>query len=250
VVILELHLEQPVLQSVIDGHQDEKLVAIAKVLRNHRGPVFLRFAHEMNGNWYPWSGVHNGGGAVTLNGPVSDGPLRYRLAWRHVWHLFDDVGAKNVVWVWNVNPVSWPSEDWNEPDKYYPGDEYVDWTGMTLYGAYWGDYGARTMIPLLYYDHPEKPMMLTEVSVADEKNYYVGLVDPHAKLNYTRESWLNEFFGALEQDFPRVNAFLWFNEYKEIDTEADWRLTADPYPETLQQFRSRIQNERYLSEVK
>jgi hypothetical protein len=250
VVILELHLPPPVLQSIIDGGQDRRLKRIASVIRAHKQPVFLRFGHEMNGNWYPWSGLFNGADEDSFGSSMPDGPERYVLAWQHAHALFKEEGAHNAVWVWNVNPVSWPAEEWNRIENYYPGDDYVDWVGMTLYGIFWGDYPPREMIPLLYGKYPGKPMMITEVSAADEGNYYGDVVDPWTKYNYTRPLWVSDFFDSLESDFPRVRAFLWFNEWKNISTEADWRLTAEPYPETLDVFRDRIADERYVSEVR
>jgi beta-mannanase len=40
-------------------------------------PFYLRFAHEMNGKWQPWSPGVNGNTAA-----------RYVIAWRHVHHIF------------------------------------------------------------------------------------------------------------------------------------------------------------------
>ncbi len=46
----------------------------AVAARDHGGPIILRFAHEMNGRWYPWS-----------IGRYDNTPERYRKAWRHIW---------------------------------------------------------------------------------------------------------------------------------------------------------------------
>ena len=59
-------------------------------------PLVLRFAHEMNGDWYPWSEGVNGNAAG-----------QYVPAYRRVVSLFRSVGATNVTWVWSPN-VAYP----------------------------------------------------------------------------------------------------------------------------------------------
>jgi hypothetical protein len=52
-------------------------------------PVMLRFAHEMNGDWYPWCEAVN-----------SNVPGDYIRAWRHVHDVVVGAGATNVSWLW------------------------------------------------------------------------------------------------------------------------------------------------------
>jgi hypothetical protein len=56
--------------------------------------AYLRLAHEMNGDWYPW------GAAVGANSPAD-----YVTMWRHIHALFDAKGieATRLQWVWSVN---------------------------------------------------------------------------------------------------------------------------------------------------
>ncbi len=79
----------------------------------------IRFAHEMNGTWYPWSG------SATAS--------TYVAAWRHIVSLFRADGVTNVQWVWSPNvqegskyPIS----------PYFPGDEWIDYVGLDGYN--WG----------------------------------------------------------------------------------------------------------------
>ena len=53
------------------GAQDAYIDRFASSLATFPGRVDLRYAHEMNGTWYPWS--HD--------------PVAYRRAWRHVVRL-------------------------------------------------------------------------------------------------------------------------------------------------------------------
>jgi hypothetical protein len=44
-------------------------------------------------------------------------------------------GATNITWVFHVNSDDFPGEKWNRMENYYPGDIYVDWVGVSVYGA-------------------------------------------------------------------------------------------------------------------
>jgi len=106
--------------------------------------VFVRFAHEMNGNWYPWGAR----------------PGEYRNTYRAV-AMAVKAAAENTAMVWAPNTgVGYPFNgagkyfpaatearfkqmDTNNDgviDKgddpfgpYYPGDDVVDWIGISLY---------------------------------------------------------------------------------------------------------------------
>ena len=103
---------------VARGIQDEYILRFARSLATFRGRVDLRYAHEMNGTWYPWS--HD--------------PIAYRRAWRRVVRLFRAAGAGNVRFVWSVNPSLYlPLKRWQRSVRvYWPGRRYVDAVGSTM----------------------------------------------------------------------------------------------------------------------
>ncbi|MFI5027113.1 MAG: hypothetical protein ACHQCI_10250, partial [Solirubrobacterales bacterium] len=78
------------LQDIAAGKYDGYIHSEAASAISYGGEVLLRFAHEMNGDWYPWSGD----------------PAAYVAAWRHYVDVFRADGASNVRFVWspNVNP--------------------------------------------------------------------------------------------------------------------------------------------------
>jgi mannan endo-1,4-beta-mannosidase len=87
--------------------------------------VYLRFAHEMNGTWYPWSAIGSG-----------QYPWQYVAMWRHVHGILESYGlnSSHVQWVWCVNNSDvgpWKAE------QYYPGNAYVDWVGIDGYNWGW-----------------------------------------------------------------------------------------------------------------
>jgi beta-mannanase len=83
------------LAKTASGKLDSYIGRWATEIKAYGRPVILRFAHEMNGTWYPWDEGVNGNKAGT-----------YVKAWRHVTDVFDAKGATNVTWLWSPN-VPW-----------------------------------------------------------------------------------------------------------------------------------------------
>jgi hypothetical protein len=86
-------------------------------LRAGRGTTYIRFAHEMNGDWYPWS--------------VNSGNYRaFVQAWRHFRQLQREIFPEAKL-VFGVNRESVGTNmDWRE---FFPGAEYVDVIGVDYY---------------------------------------------------------------------------------------------------------------------
>jgi hypothetical protein len=147
---------------------DSTIRARARGLKNLGSPVFLRWGHEMNGNWYPWSGYANNDRGAT------NGPARYVAAFRHIHNIFESEGANNVLWVWSPNSESVPNSGWNHWTKYYPGDAYVDWVGIDGYN--WGSTESwsmwrsfRRIFRPVYDDYAgRKPIMIAETASVEQ----------------------------------------------------------------------------------
>lgn len=188
------------LQEIYNGRYDAYLTKWARAAKAWGNPFFLKFNHEMNGNWsYPW--------AEQLNG---NQPGDYVKAWRHVHTIFQREGATNVTWVWCPNHVT----SFSTPlQSLYPGDAYVDWT--CLHGYNWGGRNWLTFTQLFRgvswnpYDSyqqvldiaPSKPMMLGEWASTEAG-------DGGAK----KAAWIRD---ALQTQIPlhfkQVRAVVWFN---------------------------------------
>ena len=74
------------LAQIAEGGDDQYIYNAATAAAAWGKPLFVRFAQEMNGAWFPWAGH----------------PGVYKKAWRHVVRIFREVGADNVRWVWNL----------------------------------------------------------------------------------------------------------------------------------------------------
>jgi Glycosyl hydrolase family 26 len=193
-------------RDIAAGVQDAYILAFARSLATFRGRVDLRYAHEMNGTWYPWS--HD--------------PVAYRSAWRHVVRLFRSAGAHNVRFVWSANPSLFLSfRKWQRSVRvYWPGRSYVDAVGSTMIN-FGGDkeYAVRRFEPRLHELRRlyRKPVVLTEVSTA-----YRG-----------RVRWLASLRRMLRRT-PWVRSVAWFQHTSRGQVQIpgsgrlDWDVGADP----------------------
>jgi hypothetical protein len=139
------------------GSQDAYIARFARSLATFNGVVYLRYAHEMNGFWYPWSAD----------------PGAYVRAWRRVVRIFRTQGARNVRFVWSVNPNLYETRGvWlHHLRRYWPGSRWVDGVGSTMidFGGD-KDYNVARFAPRLQTLHRVfgKPVFLTEVNTAHE----------------------------------------------------------------------------------
>jgi mannan endo-1,4-beta-mannosidase len=206
------------LDAILSGSQDTIILDFANKSKTWSKPFFLRWAHEMNGNWYPWGGQ----------------PDKYKRAWVYLWNKFQSVGATNAIWVWSPNADSVPNEPWNAIANYYPGDGYVDWVGVDFYGLMWGNEDPGLQIDKVQ-AWSYKPVMIGETAAADCANYAAGTT-------IGKDEWINRLFldmGARSW----VKAFFWFN----IKKEADWRITSCPNPAARDAYRAGVAHSRYVT---
>lgn len=110
------------LASIAGGAHDDYVRTFAKDVAAYGKPVILRFDHEMNGSWYPWGSGVNGNTAE-----------QYQASWRHVHDIFTEENATNAAWVWSANVVRAIPHGRVPLAGLYPGDDYVDYVGITGY---------------------------------------------------------------------------------------------------------------------
>ena len=124
------------LDNIIEGKFDDKLKAWVKDAKNTGIPICVEFAGEPNGDWFPWSAIYNGMNSKTAYGDPNkyDGPEKYVDAYRHIIDIFREQGAHNITWFFHTAAYNWPDEPWNKMNLYYPGDDYIDWIGDSVYG--------------------------------------------------------------------------------------------------------------------
>ncbi len=188
------------LRRIASGGYDRYVTAFATAVRNAKWPVVMRFAHEMNGNWYPWSEQRSG-----------NQPGDYVRAWRHVHDVFARVGATNVIWVWSPNIIR-PVPD-IDLTSLFPGPAYVDWVGLVGYGV--RERGAGiTFDPTIseIRRFTTLPLLITETG---------------ARPGPDKTRWTSDFFRWLAHHLDVVG-FIWFQYGTSDGGTSDWRFNSDP----------------------
>lgn len=195
-------------RDILHGAQDPYIRRFARSLASFHGIVYLRYAHEMNGDWYPWS--HE--------------PRMYALAWRRLVRLFRAVGADNVRFVWSVNPNLYEGKrPWlTHLRLYWPGSRYVDYVGSTMInfgGVRRRRYTIARFAPRFQILRREyrKPILLTETNTD-----YTGRVD-----------WLRKLRGML-RSMPWIRGLVWSQlrsrgqAHMKGAGELNWNVQTDP----------------------
>lgn len=113
--------------SIASGSFDDFLNAFAQSAKAYGKPVILRYAHEMNGTWFPWSPYYpNGNGKNYFD--VGNTSENYVAAWKHVYTLIH-TRAPNVKLLWSPNRT----DSADQIRRYFPGKEFVDYIGFDAY---------------------------------------------------------------------------------------------------------------------
>ncbi|MDN4175156.1 glycosyl hydrolase [Nocardioides sp. SOB77] len=244
----------------------EELAALMHGYNEGGTPVFLRFAHEMNGSWYPWG----------------QQPQAYVAAFRRVATAVHRA-APGTAMVWAPNygggyPFSGGQHEARpgtadaralDTDRdgrvtqaddpyapYWPGPRYVDWVGMSIYhwgavypwgenevpeagkftdllrGTYAGVAGDERDVPDFYAVYGEGQRL--PVAVTETGALYApgrGGVEELA----IKEAWWRQVFAADHAtDLPWVKMITWFEWRKdepEVGGVVDWTVTRGPVGE-------------------
>jgi hypothetical protein len=214
------------LDAVINGQCDAYIDEFArriKLLHDRDGDRFMiRLAHEMNlanSLWYQ-------------NSPGY--PAKFVAFWRHVVDRFRAMGISREAaqFVWSPNYSSNPVVEWNTIPNYYPGDDYVEWIGLSgynWYGVNGNDPNWRTFQDL--YNRPDpalggkgvleflhctyaKPIVLAEIGTVD------GGTPERSKAKWIKDTMQNI------SAYPFIKAIVWFNDYAfGSPGSADFRVT-------------------------
>ncbi|GAA4602998.1 hypothetical protein GCM10023107_62480 [Actinoplanes octamycinicus] len=190
----------PRLTDITTGRADRLITAAARRLAAGDRPVLLRWGWDMNRDFYRWGGAANG-----------RSPAGYVTAWKRLRGLFAEAGADNVSWVWSPNWNTHPEEPWNNRDGYYPGDDLVDWVGVSGYSQ--GETPEQMFDPVYQTYAARKPIMITEVAVADRGGA-------------SKPDWIRDF-AAWARSRPAVGAAVWFDTDTHPGSTEKWRIDSD-----------------------
>ena len=166
------------MQKIIDGDFDTELIQWAIDAANTNIPLLVEFGTEVNGNWFPWNGQYNGAGETTGYGDANlpDGPERFRDAYRYIIDICNKNNANNITWFFHVDAYSEPNISWNKIEDYYPGDSYIDWLGVSIYGPQESNEEYQEFSEIMNDIYPQlcnlsnKPIAVLEFAITEIKN--------------------------------------------------------------------------------
>jgi len=227
---------------------------------NARGvPIIIRFAHEMNGSWYPWSqqpteyikayqivadAIHNKAPqSAMLWAPNYGGGYPFKGGQFEIKPESADFKLLDT----NQDGQVMMSDDPYAP--YYPGDAAVDWVGMSLYhwgnaypwgenevpeagkfiaqltGNYSGLNGDDSVLPDFYYDYHNghgKPLAIPETAAF----FNPGLSSP-GEIEMKQAWWQQVLDPEMLAAYPGIKMINWFEWHKPENEVGgvliDWR---------------------------
>lgn len=188
---------------IVAGELDDYIQRYAADVAALGGPLFLRFAHEMNLRGTAWH----------------DQPAAYRAAWERIRAIFVEAGADNASFVWS--PYVYGG-DASAFEPYYPGHGQVEW--LALDGYNWGRRRRWSRWPTfdaIFADShaslrtlaPAKPIMLAELGCTERGG---------DKAQWMRDALLE----AIPGRYPGIRSVVWFNQHRR--DHADWRVDSSP----------------------
>lgn len=211
------------IDAILSGSYDAQIEQFGKDIASFGNPVMLRWGHEFNGDWYPWS--YTDGTAV----PAS----KWIEGFTYVQDKINSAGGTNAQWLWSPNCGNGEKNSQNMVD-YYPGDDYVDWIAIDGYNwgttqdwSSWASFADvfKYSYDLMVQNFPSKPIMLGEFGCANEGG--------------DKAAWIDDLFYQLNTQYPQIKAFIWFN----VNKETDWRFNATDASTTA--FRNGLAGSRF-----
>lgn len=201
-------------------YQNEYIKSVTSTIAEYPTvPVFVRIGAEMN----VWS--------------VPADPNEYKAAFRHISGIIKS-DCQNAAVVWSPGTVS--SWDRNM-DDYYPGDEYVDWVGASLYagkyflGKIWPEEQKFNEVVFCAGDGADPVKMLDEIAskYGDRKPIMIaecGAAHTVRSLGEDTTEWakmrLRQIYSYLPMYYPQVKFIAYFDVVMPNETN-DYALSSN-----------------------
>ena len=237
------------LLEILNGKWDEYIDKWADEARAFQHPMIVIFGVEMNGSWFPWSGSYYGGDQWDPDHRNWKGPETFRNAFRYVVTRVRARGAWNIKWMFHTNNYSYPLETWNLASAYYPGSEYVDWLGLSVYGQQFKDEPNPDVPSLVDWPYqeisgldPAKPVMIAEWAMGEF---------PHSADDggIGKADWIEDGLELLRTKYPRVKAAIYWHERWQNKDGSFSNLRVNSSVEALDAYRKGVAHSDWLGNL-
>lgn len=201
-------------------YQNEYIKSVTSMIAEYPTvPVFVRIGAEMN----VWT--------------IPADPNEYKAAFRHISGIIKS-DCQNAAVVWSPGTAS--SWDKNMED-YYPGDEYVDWVGASLYagkyflGKIWPEEQKFNEVVFGAGDGADPVKMLDEIATkfGDRKPIMIaecGAAHTVRSLGEDTTDWakmrLRQIYSYLPMYYPQVKFIAYFDVVMPSETN-DYALSSN-----------------------
>ncbi len=186
----------------------DQIVSWAQTIKGRGGSVMVAYNHEPEAH-----DRHTLGGAAD-----------FIAAWRHVVSIFDQQGASNVVWTWQMTAYAFRVSPGSEQHAaaWYPGDDWVDNIGADAYN--WISCGATGTGKYNELEFLGDPV----VAFARAHGKKASFPEFASHANADRVQWLENAHQYLAANQDIITAAFYFNRPPTIASNADcqWGLTA------------------------
>lgn len=198
-----------VLQRAAKGEFNSVVRQFSRWAKSIDRPIYLRIGYEFDGK-------HN-----------QMEPVDYVKAYRRIASIIREEGADNVAFVWHSYAA--PTYKGYPLSAWYPGDDYVDWVGISLFGhMYSAELSEQADNVFLFAKLHKKPVMVAETSPINgiDKNNI--------------DAWDTWFINFLSLSYRKnVKAISYIN--------ADW--TSYPGFTSLNWKDARLQNNKQVADA-
>jgi beta-mannanase len=237
------------LKNILAGQWDAYIDKWGDAARAFGHPMIVAFGVEMNGDWFPWSGTYYGADGWDEENDNWQGPEVFRAAFRYVVTRVRARGARNVQWMFHTNNYSYPMDTWNFAPAYYPGSDYVDWLGLSVYGQQFKDEPNPDIPSLVDWPYkelagldPEKPIMIAEWATGD----FPFSPDEHGMF---KPQWLKQALDLFPTRYPRIKAAVYWHERWQNLDQSYSNLRVNSSVEALKAFREGISSPNWIGDL-
>jgi beta-mannanase len=238
------------LNEIIAGKWDAYIDKWGDAAREFGKPMIVAFGLEMNGDWFPWSGWYYGADEWVGDNPDEwEGPEHFKKAYRHVVDRVRARGASNIKWMFHTNNYSYPIDTWNFAPAYYPGSDYVDWLGMSVYGQQFKEEPNPDIPSLMDWPYkelceldPNKPVMIAEWATGD----FPFSPDVRGML---KPAWITQALELFRTRYPRIKAAIYWHERWQNPDLSYSNLRVNSSVEALEAYRAGLAHPDWHGEL-
>ena len=193
---------------VKNGLHDGYIRDWARDAAAYGGKVLLRYAHEINGKFFPW-GLRN----QLCDNTASD----FRAAWKRVYNIFKSEGATNVKFLWTVSNRTCKPRGCNPFKAAYPGNAFVHYVGFSAFN--WGRHSGHRwqsrpslvgQVMGYFKQFTTKPVIVAEVATNEDGG--------------NKPAWIRDGYDQVYRRWPKIKAIVYLNVDLRYLGHPDWSL--------------------------